>query len=83
MCLTASQVLIVIGLGFQASSVVYQAIRAYYPFKSEEEKWLQYMKENKWTNVRDQIKKRRKEWFWTLFLFFIGPVFQGIAEFVR
>lgn len=82
MCWTPSQILVVIGLGFQASSVVYQAMKAYYPFKSDEEKWLRYMKENKWTNIIDQIKNRRKEWFWTLFLFFIGLVFQGIAAFV-
>ena len=73
-----SQALTIIGLFFELSSVLYQAHKAFHPFKSSKEKKDEYIEER--THSIDQkIKQSEKSWFWTLFLLFIGLLLQAIA----
>jgi hypothetical protein len=51
------------------------------PYKKKKEKYIE--EEVMGKEFHKVIKQREKDWFWTLFLFFIGLVFQGLAEFAR
>jgi hypothetical protein len=82
MC-TNSQLLIIIGLVFELTSVLYQARKVFHPFMSKKEKKLKYIEDNMMAKeISKAITKREKEWFWTVLLLFIGLLLQGIAEFV-
>jgi len=79
---TNSQILIVIGLVFQLMSVLYQARKVFHPFKSMEDKKMDYV-QREGERISQRIKEDDRTWFWTIMLIFIGLVFQGLAEFVR
>jgi hypothetical protein len=79
--LTLRQIFVVIGLVFQSLSVLYQ-VNQVYPFLKSKKYRKEKLIGDEGMTFTEQINKAMRTWLLTLILFFIGLVFQGIAEFV-